>query len=64
MQEAVLDQLTQMYIFPDGTKAPAEVVDNVECILDILNIYNIRYDRDANNRRSLRYLHSANVGCQ
>ena len=61
MQEAVLDPKTQMYTFPDGTKAPAEVVDNVECMLDIFNIYNIRYDNDStqeNNLRRLRTLSS------
>ena len=54
MQEAVLDPKTQMYTFPDGTQAPAEVVDNVECMLDIFNIYNIRYDNRPTNQGSIR----------
>lgn len=53
MQEAVLDPKTQMYTFPDGTKAPAEVIDNVECMLDIFNIYNIRYDNRPTNPGSI-----------
>lgn len=56
MQEAVLDPLTQMYTFPDGTQAPAEVVDNVECMLDIFNIYDIRYDNNSTQKNNLRRL--------
>ena len=40
--KARLNPATVMYEWPDGTKAAAEVVDNVACLADILNIANIR----------------------
>jgi hypothetical protein len=48
----VLDPLTQSYRTRDGTTIPAELVDNITCLADVLRIAVMRDNQRAELRRN------------